>query len=77
MLFAAVTLLTGSIFPAMLWHAGNNALGVISAIFAVPLAELDPQYYLVGVVLLAIAFWIFWRERTSIITDARIDQVRH
>jgi hypothetical protein len=28
-LLAAVTLLTGSIFPAMLWHAINNAAALI------------------------------------------------
>ncbi|HYG24043.1 MAG TPA: ABC transporter permease subunit [Verrucomicrobiae bacterium] len=63
MLLAAVTLITGSIFPAMVWHAGNNALGVIASQAEVPVAELDGWMYGAGVVLLAVAFWIFWRER--------------
>jgi sodium transport system permease protein len=64
MLFAATTLLTGSIFPVMVWHAGNNALGLIAESFEIPVMELDWGYYVIGAILLAVAFWIFWRERT-------------
>jgi sodium transport system permease protein len=63
-LFAAVTLLSGSIYPAMLWHALNNALGVLAARQQIPLAELDPVSYLAGAVILAAAFRIIWRNRT-------------
>ena len=31
MIFAAVVLLTGSIFPVMLWHFANNAIGLVPA----------------------------------------------
>jgi sodium transport system permease protein len=63
-MFAAVTLLTGSIFPAMLWHAANNALGLMVYQWQFPENELDATCYLAGVGLLTIAFWIFWRFRT-------------
>ena len=63
-LLASVTLLSGSIFPAMLWHAGNNALAVLAAQRQFPLSELDPTNYLAGAVLLGIAFWVIWRHRT-------------
>jgi membrane protease YdiL (CAAX protease family) len=63
-LLAAVTMLTGSIFPAMLWHAGNNALALVAARRQVPLAELDATSYVAGAVLLAAAFWVIWRNRT-------------
>ena len=63
-MFAAVTLLTGSIFPAMLWHCLNNALGILAYRLQVPETELTPGCYAGGAALLAIAFWIFWRNRT-------------
>ncbi len=62
-LFAALTLMTGSIFPAMIWHACNNALALITETIGIPIMELDWWMYGIGVVLLAMAFWIFWRER--------------
>jgi ABC-type Na+ efflux pump permease subunit/membrane protease YdiL (CAAX protease family) len=63
-MFAAVTMLTGSIFPAMLWHALNNAFGILAATQHFPLAELEPASYLAGAAILAAAFWIIWRNRT-------------
>jgi membrane protease YdiL (CAAX protease family) len=63
MLLATTTLLTGSIFPSMLWHFGNNALSLLTELAGVPESEFDWKYYSAGVVLLAVAFWIFWRER--------------
>jgi sodium transport system permease protein len=63
-LLAAVTLLTGSIFPAMLWHATSNAIGVLAGRLQIPVDELDPVMYLVGTVALAAALWVIWRQRT-------------
>jgi len=63
-MFAAVTLLTGSIYPAMLWHALSNALGVLAYKLQIPETGLDPVCYLAGGGMLAAAFWIFWRNRT-------------
>ena len=63
-LLAAVTLLSGSIFPAMLWHAANNALGVLGGHYEVPLYDLDAWLYLAAAAVLALAFWIVWRNRT-------------
>ena len=63
-LFVAVTLLTGSIFPAMLWHALSNAAGILTYKLQIPETELTPGCYLGGAGLLAIAFWIFWRNRS-------------
>jgi len=64
MMLAAVTLLTGSIFPAMLWHCLNNAAGILTFKLQIPETELTPACYASGVGLLALAFWIFWRNRT-------------
>jgi sodium transport system permease protein len=63
-MFAAVTLLTGSIFPAMLWHCLSNAAGILTYKLQIPETELTPTCYASGAGLLAIAFWIFWRNRT-------------
>lgn len=64
MFFAGVAILTGSIFPSMLWHACNNALGLLVAKANFPENELDLQCYAGGIGLLLVAFWIFWRNRT-------------
>jgi len=61
---AAVTLLTGSIFPAMLWHALNNALGVGAGHYGWTMHDLDAWLYLAAAAVLALAFWIIWRNRT-------------
>jgi membrane protease YdiL (CAAX protease family) len=62
-MFAAVTLLTGSIFPAMVWHTLNNGLGILAGRAGFPLDDLGGAYHIGGLVLLAVAFWIFWRCR--------------
>lgn len=64
MMLAAVTLITGSIFPAIVWHALNNILGVLAYQWQMPETGLDLSTYLLGFGLLATAFWIFWRHRT-------------
>jgi sodium transport system permease protein len=62
-LLACVTLLTGSIFPAMLWHILNNAAALLSDTQNA-LTQLDSTQYLAGPVLLACTFWILWKNRT-------------
>ena len=54
----------GSIFPAMLWHALNNALGVLASKHQIPMDELQVSCYVAGAVGLAAAFWIIARNRT-------------
>jgi membrane protease YdiL (CAAX protease family) len=63
-LLAVITMLTGSIFPAMLWHVVNNALALLAGMFQLPVADLEPAWYLFGTLGLAAAFWIVWRNRT-------------
>jgi sodium transport system permease protein len=62
-LFAAATLLTGSIFPAMLWHALNNAIALLAGRAGLALAQLEPGAYAAAVGVLVLAFWILWRTR--------------
>lgn len=65
MLLAGATFLSGSIYPAMVWHASSNALGLLAAQDHWDVAELDWPVLAAGPVLLACAFWILWRERAS------------
>ncbi|MFO1476394.1 MAG: ABC transporter permease subunit [Verrucomicrobiota bacterium] len=66
MLFAAVTLLTGSIFPAMAWHAGSNLTSLIAERWKYPLSDLDPWCYFAGAAMLAVAFRVFWANRKTV-----------
>ena len=63
-LLTAVTLLSGSIFPAMVWHSLNNGLAVYLSSREVPAEALGGEWVLAACLLLALAFWIFWRFRT-------------
>jgi sodium transport system permease protein len=60
----AIALLTGSVFPGMLVHAGNNALAFWAARQGFPLAELGIHVYLEAVVVFACGFYILYRNRT-------------
>jgi sodium transport system permease protein len=66
MVLAAVTLLTGSIFPAMLWHALNNSVALVPAALGwwSPDAAIPWWGYLLGVVGLIVSFAILWANRT-------------
>ncbi len=64
LVLSALTLLTGSIFPAMAWHALNNAAALLAGRAGFPLANLEPTTYLSAAVVLAGAFWIVYRCRT-------------
>jgi sodium transport system permease protein len=60
----AVALLTGSIWPCMLIHAGNNALGLLAAKAGLETAHLDWRAYLLAAAVFAASFYIFYRNRT-------------
>lgn len=62
----AVAMLTGSVFPAMLWHALNNSLALLAGTQGLSLMDLDPWVYPVAVFLSALSFWILWRNRTPL-----------
>ncbi|NWG00078.1 MAG: CPBP family intramembrane metalloprotease, partial [Thermoanaerobaculaceae bacterium] len=74
-LLAGVTLLSGSIFPAMVWHALNNLLGLAAARAGLPLESLEPPLLAAAAMALAGAFWILWRTR-SVYPDLRGERRR-
>ncbi len=59
-----VTLITGSIFPAMLWHGLNNALGILAEQQEISLTEQGPWVLLLAAAGICLASWILWRCRT-------------
>ena len=63
-ILTAVTLMTGSIFPAVLWHALNNGWGLIARRYELPLAEMGIEGHILGAAVLALALWIIWKNRT-------------
>ena len=64
--FAAVVLLTGSIFPVMLWHFANNVIGLVPAHMGwVTEDTVVPWWvFVLGVVGLVVAFGMIWSVRT-------------
>lgn len=62
-ILTAVVLLSGSIYPAMLWHALNNAAGLLAAEQGVRLTDATPELIVVGFAGLALALWVLWRTR--------------
>lgn len=64
MLLAALTLLTGSVYPAMAWHGIHNALALLAVHGGAPLDEVPPLLHAAAAVALATAGYILWRTRT-------------
>ncbi len=63
-MLTAVTLMTGSIFPAIVWHTLNNALAIwLGGIGFEPPGEFG-LWAPLGAAGLALAFWIIWMNRT-------------
>ncbi|MDA8018401.1 MAG: ABC transporter permease subunit [Thermoanaerobaculia bacterium] len=60
---AVVTLLTGSIYPAMLWHLLNNAFAIAMGREGVDIMSLDPMVYAAAGVVTVLVFGILWRTR--------------
>ncbi|MCG8459245.1 MAG: ABC transporter permease subunit [Holophagales bacterium] len=66
MVLAVVTLATGSILPAVLWHALNNALALVLVRAGIDLAALHPRVYAASALASALAFLLLWRSRRSL-----------
>jgi len=59
----AIVLLTGSIFPAMLFHAANNAMAVLIVRNEFALGY-DPWLMVSAVAIFALGFYLLYRNRT-------------
>jgi membrane protease YdiL (CAAX protease family) len=63
-ILTAVALMTGSVFPGILWHAVNNAIPLLAIKFGRDLAEPPLWSYPVAAVLLALSLLVIWKNRT-------------
>jgi sodium transport system permease protein len=63
-MLTTTALLTGSIFPGMVMHAGNNALAFWLADSGSSIADLGWIWYVAGTAVFALALYIFYRART-------------
>jgi sodium transport system permease protein len=64
-ILAAVTMLSGSIYPAMVWHALNNGISLVASHYNVAIGLLPADGYAAAAAILALSFWILWRSRRS------------
>ena len=69
MILTAIALLTGSIFPGMLLHAGNNAFGVIAGEWF-KIEALRWTHFAASGAIFLLSFWIIYRNRTPYPDDA-------
>jgi len=65
MVLTVIALMTGSVFPGMVLHAGNNALGVIGGDWLNPNA-LTWGHYAAATAIFCLSMWIIYRNRTAI-----------
>jgi hypothetical protein len=63
-ILTGIALLTGSIFPGMLMHAGNNALSLWLAQSGHAVGNLTWGWYLAATIGFALGFYILYRART-------------
>jgi sodium transport system permease protein len=63
-LLTALALLTGSVFPGILVHAGSNAMSVLFGEAEIPLHQLGWWIYLAASAVLGLSFYILYRVRT-------------
>jgi membrane protease YdiL (CAAX protease family) len=63
-ILTAVALLTGSIFPGMLLHIGNNSFSYLASIKNYPIAQLPWWGYLAALIVFVFSFWVIYRNRT-------------
>lgn len=64
---ATVTLLTGSLYPAMAWHVANNALAITLGWAGIDAAAFGPGVYAAALVASAASFWLLWRARPAVL----------
>ncbi len=65
MILTAIALMTGSIFPGMLLHAGNNALGILAGnMFS--LEVLQWWHFAAAIVIFSLSLWIIYRNRSPL-----------
>jgi membrane protease YdiL (CAAX protease family) len=67
MVLTAIALMTGSVFPGMLLHAGNNTLGVIGGSW-LSVETLRWPHYGAAAAIFSLSLWLIYRNRTPLPT---------
>ena len=62
-ILTAIALLTGSIFPGMLLHMGNNAWGVWAGLHDFDADNFSPWHSAGMITVFALSMWIIYRNR--------------
>jgi sodium transport system permease protein len=62
-ILTAIALLTGSIFPGMLLHMGNNAWGVWAGLHDLDADTLGPWHSAAMITIFALSMWVIYRNR--------------
>jgi membrane protease YdiL (CAAX protease family) len=62
MILTLIAIMTGSVFPGILLHAGNNALGVIAGDWFSP-DFLQWTHYAAAAAIFSLSLWIIYRNR--------------
>jgi sodium transport system permease protein len=65
MILTAIALMTGSVFPGMLLHAGNNALGVLAG-DTFSLEAVQWWHFAAALTIFGLSLWIIYRNRTPL-----------
>jgi sodium transport system permease protein len=67
MILTAIALMTGSVFPGMLLHAGNNAIGVLGGTWF-SIETLQVWHFAAATAIFSLSLWIIYRNRTPLTT---------
>jgi sodium transport system permease protein len=64
MVLTAIALMTGSVFPGMLLHAANNAIGVLGGNW-ISIEALHWPHYIAAATIFTLSLWIIYRNRAT------------
>ncbi len=71
MILTGIALMTGSVLPGMLMHAGNNAIGVVGGQYF-SLEMLHWWHFVAAVAVFGLSLWLIYRNRTPLATRASV-----
>lgn len=66
MVLTLIAMMTGSVFPGMLLHAGNNAMGVVAGSW-LSIEALHWNHFAAALAIFGLSLWIIYRNRTPLV----------
>src|SRR6185436_12403317 len=67
MILTLIAIMTGSIFPGMVLHAGNNAFAFIGGEWLTS-ETLRPAHYVAATAIFLLSLWVIYRNKTPLAT---------